>query len=731
MIINQDSVSVTTNISKRKSSVFSVQADGKLFAILTKSLYANSVLSSCCENGQNSTDAHKRAGKADQPFIVTLPSYMTPTFTVRDYGDSMDHNFMMEKYCTAFYSTKDQDETQSGGFGIGKLVNLALSTTYTINCYQDKKKRTYVVFLNGDGMPEINHVATNPTDEPQGVEISVPIDPKDLSAFEDAAKEAYRFYNPKPIVKGIPHFKFHESNIQLRGTGWEIDNSIDHPTAVGGVYHYRIEAANLRDLTTAQEQLLSSDVGLVLHFGPSEIAPQSNRQGLFYNHATCAAIVARLNVVEKELKDSIQAEFDKCANIIEAKLLWLNYFTYGNAANKLGRIFKENAQMSWNGHPIDDAYLTTHKLDPLDATRTIRIEGVKLRSYRLERAGRRGNMVVKENDDFQISVSSKNRLFKNDLDGGRGAKRRIGYVLKLANDTNATHFSIHFKTPKAEQEFHALNFTDSSIFESVKAIDVPANVSVDTGAGNEKHKLQLFKFVVPWSQNYRKYASDSWEPTEIDVDEGGVYTTIHRFQSSEMDNTCLKSRLRTMKDNGLIADDFVLYAVKESGTKPDPVVLGQLRASEDWISLTDWIKEEREKLLPAEDFSQAVIDSQENDLIRKFFKLPNHPALKDYQFKAEFIKAQVVEAKQYGEKLNAYRSLGGIINASISLSPTYDMDKEWESLVFRYPLLDKINSYKYFGEPECKLAAEYMEIVDLAASIRRVGQISQEDEIAA
>ena len=42
-----------------------------------------------------------------------------------------------------------------------------------------------------------------------------------------------------------------------------------------------------RGLTDEQKDLLNSSLGLVLNFGASEIAPQANRAGLFYNDATC------------------------------------------------------------------------------------------------------------------------------------------------------------------------------------------------------------------------------------------------------------------------------------------------------------------------------------------------------------------------------------------------------------------------------------------------------------
>lgn len=721
MIITQDKVTVESNIVTTDRKVMSLKVGPEIFAILTKNLYANPALAALSEAGQNAYDSHKRAGRADEAFNVQLPSYFDPRLVIRDYGIGMTHDFILNDYCVAGQSSKSNDAAQSGGFGIGRLSGLALSTTYNISCYNGESKRTYSVFINGDGMPEVNHVATVGSLERSGVEITIPINSKDLGAFPHAAQEAFRFYNPKPIIKGVSHFTFEQNRRTLQGNKWEIDESISSPVAVGGVYHYPIEPGNISGLTETQSDLLNSSLGLVLYFEPSEIAPQANRQGLFYNEATCNAIRTRLNTIEAEIKDVVQAQFDKCANILEAKHLWHSYFQSGGAAYKLGKAFGTKQTVHWQGHVIDDGYFTVLEPDPLVPSQLRTIPGVSLRVYQLVN-GRRVTKVEESKSAFNLVCRPGNRIFLNDLEGGRGAKRRVGYALKTTagGNTNVQYYSVHFKSVQAKNVFHAINYTDDSIFESTNALVVPVGAdSRGLGTDSVKHKLKVFKFTYASG----KTKSDCWTPTEIDEDEGGVFTTVFRFEPRGMSNRELRYKLSLLQKHGAVSKDVTIYGIKvtEAFGKAQPAILATLKASEDWIELGEWIKEEREKLLPAAGLGQAFVDASTNENMKHFnggvAARFNNTLISDYDSKAKFIQAQGKSAEQYEELADAYKELGGALSATDV--QTYDMDKEWNAILAAYPMLGHLYSDpSYWSEANVNIAIEYVETVDLANEMR-------------
>ncbi len=722
MIITQEKVTVQSNV-RTAGREMTLKVGPEIFQILTKNLYANPALAALSEAGQNAFDSHKRAGCADKPFTVQLPTYFDPRLVIRDYGTSMSHAFMDGDYCVGGQSSKSADANQSGGFGIGRLSGLALSTTYNVACYQNGEKRTYSVFVNGNGIPEVLLVATVKSEEPTGVEITIPIHEKDINSFDHAAKEAYRFYDPKPIVRGVSGFQFHQNSVTLRGNEWFIDKSINFPVAVGGVYWYRIESDNITGLTDEQKDLLNSSLGLVLNFGASEIHPQANRQGLFYNDATCAAIKARLATLENEVKAVVQSHFDKCASIIEAKRLWLDYFKPAGSAYQLGRVFGTKQTVTWQGHVIDNADLTILQVDPLDSEKLRGIPGVSLTRYSV-RVGRRGHRSVNADSTFgTIHVASQTRLFLNDLDGGRGIKRRVGYELMQDNsrtgDNYLYYYAIHFKTPAAQAAFHAVNHTtaaDMALFSPASAIIVPASVHVG-GDRNLKHKLKVFRFVA----GTRDRKSDSWEPTEIDEDEGGIYTTIFRFENTSISNGMIAARLAILRKHGVIKHDLPIYGIKtgEFGDNA-PAILATLQGNEDWIDLSKWFAEKREEILPAADIGTLLADAAQNDssplVSAKTVPAFNGTALGDYLDKKLFIVGQVEKAKAYEDTMSDYVSLGGAKTYTNNAKATYDMAKEWKRVLAAYPLLAKFSGYSTYAwdKGDIRLAADYVAMIEAA-----------------
>ncbi len=725
MILTQESVTVEgTHIRKADKKVMSLKVGPELFAILTKNLYANPVLASQNEANQNAWDSHQRAGCGDRPFHVQLPSHFDPRYVIRDFGVGMSHEFMMNDYCIAGQSSKSQDAAQSGGWGLGRLSGLALSTTYNVACYDGNEKRTYAIFINGDGIPEVNRIATAPSKEERGVEITIPVNAKDINSFPDACRESCRFYPVKPIVKGVAGFLFHENQVTLKGDGWFIDKSIGFPVAVGGVYWYRLEPDNITGLTDEQKDLLNSSLGLVLSFDPSSVSPQANRQGLHYNDATCAAIKARLATLESEVKAVVQSHFDKCASIIEAKRLWLDYFKPAGSAWQLGRVFGTKQTVTWQGHVIDSADLTILQPDPLDNEKLRGIPGIVLTAYTI-RMGRRGHRSVTQDSTFgTMHVSAKNRLFLNDLDGGRGIKRRVGYELmqdaSRLGDNYLHYYAIHFKTPAAQAAFHAVNHTtpaDMALFSPASAIIVPASVHVG-GDRNLKHKLKVFRF--DRSGSDRK--SDSWEPTEIDEDEGGIYTTIFRFENTSISNGMIAARLAILRKHGVIKDGTAIYGIKtgEYGSNA-PAILATLQGNEDWIDLSKWFAEKREEILPAADIGTLLADAAQNDssplVSAKTVPAFNGTALGDYLDKKLFIVGQVDKAKAYEDTMSDYVSLGGAKTYTNNAKATYDMAKEWKRVLAAYPLLAKFSGYSTYAwdKGDIRLAADYVALIEAAA----------------
>ena len=81
----------------QETQKMSYKVCAKSFQIIISSIYKNKEKVILSETGQNAFDAQRLAGRENQAFKVHLPCNMEPHYSIRDFGDSMDHNFMMNK----------------------------------------------------------------------------------------------------------------------------------------------------------------------------------------------------------------------------------------------------------------------------------------------------------------------------------------------------------------------------------------------------------------------------------------------------------------------------------------------------------------------------------------------------------------------------------------------------------------------------------------------------------
>lgn len=218
MILQEQKRTVESNLTG-ESRQFTIAATGKAFSILVSGIYSDAIGSIVREITSNAYDAHIRNGNPDVPFETRLPNSLNPTFSVRDYGCSMTHEFMMDSYSTLFESSKSGSNNEVGAFGLGAKSVYSYTDAFSITCWLDGEVRSYAVGLNTDGIPAITLVHRAPSTERQGVEVNFAVAAADFQAFNRAFVTTALGYDTPPAVVGgtvvIPHPSF-------SGTGWRL-----------------------------------------------------------------------------------------------------------------------------------------------------------------------------------------------------------------------------------------------------------------------------------------------------------------------------------------------------------------------------------------------------------------------------------------------------------------------------------------------------------------------------
>lgn len=707
MIIDSLGQTAKTNL-KTERAEFSVSSDKakKFFHIAVRNLYSNPIQACVVEIGQNAFDAHlvkyKELAKVP-PFEVSLPTAWNPTFTVRDFGYGISHDYMMDGYTKAFESTKDGSAEMAGGFGVGRLVSLSLSTTYNVTTFIKGIERNYSVFESDNGI-EILMTHEKATKEKDGTLVSVPVPPNKVSQFESEANRAFRYYPVQPIVKGSSHFTLDKPSYSLKGEGWGIEGNSNTTSAVCGIYHYPIASVNIPNLTSMQSALLGN-VGLVMFFGASDLSPMANRQGLYYNDKTVQQIKKRLNEIEVAAIAEIQKKFDECKSYFEAKKLWGKMFASSSGVNT---IFAKSKKIVWNGIVVENNYVDGVNKIHANCPKTQVAEHVELTRFFMSWS--RGKERAKhEHNHANFTIDDNNTIFINDLPGGRGSIHRAKSYIRELHKKNVRHSAFVLTFPNngvKDLFFKTTNLQESDLVKISTVI--PVAVGREEGAA-ARAKTKIFK----WSGNSswaRNNYSQHWEIAEIDLeeDEEGVYVGIERFAPFGFDGLRdMREKVALLKKLKYIGDDFVLYGVRTSSEE-----YKKISGMKDWISLSDLIKKFVASYVIPQNELQILADAKEYsnyygkpfsnsfDSIKNFLNDIKNPHLKNYFERIAELKksSDSKHTTRCEEKHKDFTSLGG--NITNICQPVHKLEDLGKELVKNVPILEFLN-------------VRYMEVYDI------------------
>lgn len=184
--------------SSQEKTQFKAKASPKMFNILCNTLYKDKVAAVIREIMANAYDSHVAAGKTDIPFHVNLPSDFSPMLEIEDFGIGMSRNDVEEIYTTLFESTKTESDDFIGAMGLGSKTPLAYTRQFTVTSRHNGLESTYSIYFDTDGIPVCSHILSIPTQESNGVKISVPVSPEDFSSFRDRFEHYSSFYPVKP-----------------------------------------------------------------------------------------------------------------------------------------------------------------------------------------------------------------------------------------------------------------------------------------------------------------------------------------------------------------------------------------------------------------------------------------------------------------------------------------------------------------------------------------------------
>lgn len=154
-----------------------------LFALLSSNLYGDPKKASIREIVTNAWDAHIEAGITDTPIQITTEGALV----IRDFGKGIPASQFMELYGQLGSSTKQKDNRQTGGLGIGKLAPLSCQDVFSVRSFSEGVCTTYQIANptkeSDTGVPTVTVVHSRPTEE-TGLEVTLTKYPMSLELLE-------------------------------------------------------------------------------------------------------------------------------------------------------------------------------------------------------------------------------------------------------------------------------------------------------------------------------------------------------------------------------------------------------------------------------------------------------------------------------------------------------------------------------------------------------------------
>ena len=303
-----------------EESKFSIEASAKAFFILSDGLYSNKILAVVRELSTNAYDSHVEAGKVSVPFDVHLPTQLDPTFSIRDYGTSMDHDNCMQLYTTYFRSTRNNSNEAVGCLGLGSKAPFAYADSFTVEAYLNGQKRLYTGYKNEDGSPTFSLLDEMETSEPNGIKVSINVASHDVGRFVGEAKKVYEFFKVRPNFIG-EKIQYTSPAKVLEGDSWYFDDNANNNLIIMGqiaypLDHYQIMNA---DADNAESKFVQYSDGLRIFVNIGDVDITPSRESLSYSNETKVNIRSKVKSIASEIAIKIEAEIKSQPTLFKAR----------------------------------------------------------------------------------------------------------------------------------------------------------------------------------------------------------------------------------------------------------------------------------------------------------------------------------------------------------------------------------------------------------------------------
>jgi hypothetical protein len=315
MLLQRDNP-ILENTADLKSTAYTLDITAATFELLFKKLYKNPITSLIRELISNAHDAHVEAGST-RKIEVTAPTVLSNEFIVKDYGTGLSPENMVTIYSTGFRSTRNTDNKYLGAYGLGSKSPLSYTDQYLVETRWHGTRYQYLIFMNESSIPCLSEpLVTEPTDEPNGLTVTLSVRERDISEFTKAIQQITRWFdNIDTNVEVTPYKKVADYS---HGALYEHNSNLGGPLLcrIGQVVY----PLDLSQLDIAYYWLKSHKGHVVVNIPIGLIDITPNREDLSYTERTKKALKDAIAQIKKESVNKLSWGIKLCRSENEAAL---------------------------------------------------------------------------------------------------------------------------------------------------------------------------------------------------------------------------------------------------------------------------------------------------------------------------------------------------------------------------------------------------------------------------
>lgn len=298
------------------------EVSGKVITLLRSSLYSDKWGSVIREMVSNAYDANKDSGYLG-PVEIYLPNSFSEELIIKDYGKGMNPAFMRDYYTNVGFSSKEEDNTKIGAYGIGRLSALQVSDVYSIETVYEGRKYYYTMAVGREEGVTLDYEVEAGNEV--GTTIKIPCDVNNNPTLKKSINHWCSYMSPVPLIDGIPLrieglFKY------LPGREHEcyfINNKYSCLTVLNDWVPYVVKPERI---PSVWKDVMTNGIwnhenmgccSLVIRFNTGELNVTVSREDLEYSEQTLEALNTKLSYVYEDLSKLLKEELNKTSTLRE------------------------------------------------------------------------------------------------------------------------------------------------------------------------------------------------------------------------------------------------------------------------------------------------------------------------------------------------------------------------------------------------------------------------------